>query len=230
MKKITCIIVEDEPASQDILQAYIRDYPSLSLEAVCGNAIEANGVLLTRKVQLMFLDITMPKLSGLDFYRSLTDPPKVIFTTAYPQYAVDGFEVNAVDYLVKPFPFERFLKAMNKLRELTAPALPLEGCILLYADKKVHKVSFTDIFYAEAMGDYARVHTREKTIVVHTTLQKLLDQLPASAFFRIHKSYIISLQHFDYMEGNMAIVNSTTLPIGQTYRNDFLTLLQQRSD
>jgi DNA-binding LytR/AlgR family response regulator len=229
MRKITCIIVEDEPASQEILRTYINDYPSLELVSVCSNAMEANALLHTRRVDLMFLDITMPKLSGLDFYRSLSDPPFVIFTTAYPEYAVDGFEVNAVDYLVKPFPFDRFLKAMNKLQDQLKTHAPSgEEYILLNADKKMHRVQHNDILFAEAMGDYVKVHIRDKTIMVHHTLQKLEEQLPSFAFFRIHKSYLISLRHFDYIEGNMVIIQGKRVPIGQTYRNDFLTLLQKR--
>src|SRR3712207_5287242 len=118
MNRITCMIVEDEPVSQQILQRYILDYGQLDLVSVCSNAIDANAELRKRSVDLIFLDITMPRLSGLEFYRSLSDPPEVIFTTAFPQYAVDGFEVNAIDYLVKPFSFDRFLKAVNKVQDL----------------------------------------------------------------------------------------------------------------
>src|SRR5688572_16083236 len=138
----------------------------------------------------MFLDITMPKISGLEFYRTLTNAPPVIFTTAYPQYAVDGFEVNAVDYLVKPFAFDRFLKAMNKFRDLQKGHAAEHDFVLLQADKKTHKVDCDDILYAEAMGDYVRVVTITKTLVVHLTLQRLESMLPEGKFFRVHKSYI----------------------------------------
>lgn len=228
MKKITCMIVEDEPVSQDILKQYIADCPQLELVAVCSNALEANEKLRTEPVDLMFLDITMPKISGLDFYRSLSAPPDVIFTTAYPEYAVSGFEVNAVDYLVKPFPFDRFLKAVNRLQpapETSDSASP--GFILLQADKKTHKVNFDDILFIEGMGDYVKVHLGEKTIVVHYTLQKIQEQLPASKFFRVHKSYLISLSRIDYLEGNMVVVHKMQIPIGQTYRSEFLSALQK---
>jgi DNA-binding LytR/AlgR family response regulator len=177
----------------------------------------------------MFLDITMPKISGLDFYRSLSDPPYVIFTTAYPEYAVSGFEVNAVDYLVKPFPFDRFLKAMNKMQDLMEPASTGTEFILLQADKKMHKVNFEDILFIEAMGDYVKVHGPGKTLVVHQTLQKLEDQLPASRFFRIHKSYMISLHRIDYIEGNMVVIQKNQVPIGQTYRGEFMARLQKKN-
>src|SRR5688500_18292869 len=142
MKKITCMIVEDEPVSQEILIRYLQDYDSLELLAVCNNAIEASQKLGSIEPDLLFLDIAMPRLSGLDFYKSLSNPPYVIFTTAYPEYAVNGFEVNAVDYLVKPFPFERFVKAMNRYMDTFRQAAgPAAGYILLHADKKMHKVN-----------------------------------------------------------------------------------------
>jgi DNA-binding LytR/AlgR family response regulator len=228
MIKISCMIVEDEPASQEILKRYITDYPALELTAVCSNAIEAGDKLREQSIDLIFLDITMPKISGLDFYRSLTNPPYVIFTTAYPEYAVSGFEVNAVDYLVKPFPFERFLKAMNKLQDLIqAHSKTASGFILLQAEKKMHKVNYDDLLFVEAMGDYVKVFTRDKLLIVHHTLQKLQELLPLTRFYRIHKSYIISLQGINYIEGNMVVINKHNIPIGQTYRADFIARLQK---
>lgn len=229
MNIITCMIVEDEPASQEILRRYISDYPQLKLVAICNNAIEANERLLKNPVDLLFLDITMPKISGLDFYRSLSGPPDVIFTTAYPEYAVEGFEVNAVDYLVKPFSFDRFLKAVNKYSDQgKRKADPFPDFILLQSDKKTHKINYSDILFVEAMGDYVKVNTTDKTIVVHQTLQRLLGEIPNDKFFRVHKSYLISLSRIDYIEGNMVIINKVQIPIGQTYRAEFMTMLQKR--
>ena len=228
MNSITCIIVEDEPVSQEILKRYIGDHPKLELKAVCNNAIEASAEVRKHQPDLIFLDITLPKISGLDFYKSLTDPPFVIFTTAYPEYAVSGFEVDAVDYLVKPFPFERFLKAVNKLQDvLDRTKDDKAGFIMLTADKKIHKVGFDDIYFLEAMGDYVKVHASDKTLIVHQTLQKLSEQLPSSAFYRIHKSFLIALHRIDYIEGNMVIIQKSQIPIGQTYRNDFLAALNK---
>jgi DNA-binding LytR/AlgR family response regulator len=229
MKNIRCIVVEDEPASQEVLKKYIADYPQLELAALCSHAIDAGEQLRKlSNIELIFLDITLPKISGLDFYRSLSNPPHVIFTTAYPEYAVNGFEVNAVDYLVKPFPFERFLKAMNKLQDQLKPNTPsFQDYILVQADKKTHKVNYDDILYMEAMGDYVKIFPAGKTLIVHHTLQKLQELLPSGRFFRIHKSYLISLQRIDYIEGNMVIINSTQLPIGQTYRGEFLARIQK---
>jgi DNA-binding LytR/AlgR family response regulator len=229
MKKIACLIVEDEPASQDILKKYVSDFPGLELKGICSNAFEAGEKLLSEHVDLVFLDINMPRLSGLEFYRSLTDPPAVIFTTAYPEYAVNGFEVNAIDYLVKPFAFDRFVKAVNRFTDgfKTKPG-SLAGYLMLMSDKKMHKTAYNDILFVEGMGDYVKVHTTSKMLVVHITLQKLQEQLPVDNFLRIHKSFIISLARLEYIEGNMAIINKQQVPIGQTYRNEFLSLLQTR--
>lgn len=196
---------------------------------MCSHAIEAGEKLRTPgNIELLFLDITLPRISGLDFYRSLSGAPPVIFTTAYPEYAVNGFEVNAVDYLVKPFPFDRFLKAVNKLLDQRRTNGPLlQDYILLQADKKTHKVNYDDILYIEAMGDYVKVYMRDKTLIVHHTLQKLQELLPYDRFFRIHKSFLIALPRIEYIEGNMVIINDRQLPIGQTYRTEFLTRLQR---
>jgi DNA-binding LytR/AlgR family response regulator len=215
------MIVEDEPVSQELLRKYISELPLLELVSVCSNAIEAGDKLREQKVDLLFLDINMPRLSGTDFYSTLINPPAVIFTTAYPEFAVNGFELNAVDYLVKPFPFERFVKAVGKFMDSRKPA-DQQTYIVLQADKKTHKADLSDIEYIEAMGDYARVKMTSKTLVVHQTLQKLSDQLPATTFRRIHKSFIISMKKLEYVEGNMAIVAGHKIPIGQTYRSEFL--------
>jgi DNA-binding LytR/AlgR family response regulator len=227
--KITCMIIEDEPVSQEILMRYIKDYESLELLAVCNDAIEASHKISSFNPDLIFLDITMPRLSGIDFYRSLTDPPHVIFTTAYPEYAVNGFEVSAVDYLVKPFPFERFVKAVMKLQDvLRIDSRREEQFVMLQADKKYHKVNVDEILFLEAMGDYVKVFLPTKTLIVHQTLQRLHEQLPPSLFSRVHKSYVVAVSKLEYVEGNMIIVGTNKIPIGQTYRTEFLNSLQRK--
>lgn len=215
------MVVEDEPVSQELLKTYIADLPQLELVSVCSNAIAAGEDLRKMKVELIFLDINMPKLSGADFYAALINPPSVIFTTAYPEFAVNGFELNAVDYLVKPFPFDRFVKAVGKYmdqrKNVASPSY-----IVLQADKKTYKINLTDIESIEAMGDYAKVKTVDKVLVVHQTLQRFSEQLPVTMFRRIHKSFIISLSKLQYIEGNMAAVAGQKIPIGQTYRSEFL--------
>lgn len=228
MSNITCIVVEDEPVSQEILKQYISDVPQLELKAMCENAIEASAEMRKHAPDLLFLDIALPKISGLDFYKSLANPPLVIFTTAYPEYAVSGFEVNAVDYLVKPFPFERFLKAVNKIADLLEREGGSNRFIMLTADKKIHKVSLNEIHVLEAMGDYVKVKSSDKTLIVHQTLQKFSEQLPSNSFYRIHKSFIINLNLIEYIEGNSVMIQKSPVPIGQTFRNDFLATLNKK--
>lgn len=227
--KLSCIIVEDEPASQELLKQYIAQVPELELVRVCEHALEANEALSRQEVALMFLDINMPGISGISFYRALANPPQVIFTTAYPEYAIDGFEVNATDYLVKPFPFERFLKAVNKVKaslDRGTPARP--GYMLLKADRKIYRTRLTDILFVEAMGDYVKVHLPGKTIIVHETLQSMQDQLPPALFTRVHKSYLISLERFEHLDGNRLVIAGALVPLGQTYKAGFLELIRRQ--
>ena len=228
--KINCIVVDDEPASRDILETYITDCPVLNLVGLYSNAIEATKVLNEEDIQLFFLDINMPKLNGLKFYKSLANPPIVIFTTAYPEYAVEGFEVDALDYLLKPFSFERFLKAVNKAQHaLTSKqALPEKAFILLKSEKKLYRIIIDEINYIEALGDYVKVHCSDQSIVVHDTFQNLLNQLEKSNLFRVHKSFAIAINKFDHIEGNMIKIQGTSIPIGQTYRSAFLDHIKRR--
>ena len=224
---LSCIIIEDEPVSQEILKKYIEDFPGLILISVSNNAMEAYDRLKLHPVDFIFLDITMPKLSGLDFYKTLTNPPPVIFTTAYPEYAINGFEVNAVDYLVKPFSFERFVKAVNKIRDQQSKSNPLQDeFMFLTADKKIHKINYEDVLRIEAMGDYVKVFTKEKTLMVHQTLNKLHELLPSARFMRVHKSHIISVGAIDYIEGNRLFIGKLEIPIGQTYKTEMMAAVQ----
>jgi DNA-binding LytR/AlgR family response regulator len=229
--KIKCIIVDDEPASREILERYIRECSGLTLIKVCTNAFEANDLMNYENIQLIFLDINMPGLSGMKFYKSLANPPFVIFTTAYPEFAVEGFEVNAVDYLLKPFPFERFLKAVNKAIEIICKQ-PKEfnhaEFLLLRSDKKIHRVNINDIVFLEAIGDYVKVYLGLKHIVVHDTFQNLLAQLPANNIIRVHKSFAVSLDKFELIEGNMIKIQDKTIPIGQTYRSAFMNRINNK--
>jgi DNA-binding LytR/AlgR family response regulator len=221
--KLRCLIIDDEPMARDILRSYIEDDRRLELVDTCANAFEANVMLEKKDIDVLFLDINMPKLSGLSFYKTLSNPPMVIFTTAYPEYAVEGFEVNAVDYLLKPFTFERFLKAVNKIfDQRNHIGDPIQSYILLNVDKKIHKVKLDEITYMKAQGDYVQVFVRDNTLLVHETLTHILERLPGKRFVRIHKSYVVAIDKFDYIEGNMLILGKTTLPIGNTYRDSFL--------
>lgn len=225
--KINCIIVDDEPASRNVLQQYVSDTPSLNLIVACKNAVEAHATLSHHAVQLMFLDINMPKISGLQFLKSLPDPPKVIFTTAYPEYAVDGFELNALDYLLKPFSFERFLKAVHRYTFPEERPISSEHRILfLKSDKKLYRIPLKDIVYLEALGDYVKVAFGESSIVVHSTFQKLLDQVADSNIMRIHRSFAIALDKFDYIDGNQIVVKGQYFSIGKAYKKNLLLRIQ----
>jgi two-component system, LytTR family, response regulator LytT len=225
--KISAIIVDDEPVAHDILKNYINAVKGIELKGAFYNAIDATEYLQKDSVQLIFLDIEMPVLSGFGFIRSLPNPPQVIFTTAYPDFAVEGFEIGALDYLLKPFSFERFVKAINKFKDnLQHSTKNSSDSIFLSSDKKIHQVKFSEILYLESWGDYVKVHLESRTLLVHDTLQKLMEKLPPNEFIRIHKSFAISLSKIDLVEGNMIIINQKQIPIGQTYRQGLLNLIK----
>ncbi len=222
---INCIIIDDEPSSQAVLKAFIKDVSFLKLVATCNNALEANELLRTdTSIQLLFLDINMPKLTGLEFYKSLQYPPDVIFTTAYSQYAVEGFEVNAIDYLLKPFSFERFLSAVNKVAAKHANTKETDKHLIFKANKVLYKVVPDDILYIEAFGDYVKIHKQDSNIITHSTFAKILDILP-SQFVRCHKSFAVNLKKMNSLAGNTITIGDKTVPIGQTYKSDFLKSL-----
>lgn len=224
---INCIIVDDEPSSQSVLETFVEETPSLNLVQTCNNALDAMEFLNTRKdIDLIFLDINMPKLNGLDFYKSLQKPPDVIFTTAYSQYALEGFEVNAIDYLLKPFSFERFLKAVNKVVEKKNGHHPNnEDFLMIKSNKVLHKVALEDILFIEAFGDYVKVHLTEKTIVTNSTFTNILKQLPKQQFVRCHKSFAVNLKKMNSLAGNVITITNRTVPVGKKYKSNLLDSL-----
>lgn len=228
--KVNCIVVDDEPIASDLLEKYIRDVPALRLVQVCRNAFEATEALMQHDVQLIFLDINMPRLSGMKFYRSLSNPPAVIFTTAYPEYALEGFEVDATDYLLKPFSFERFYQAVTRLlaRQTPERATGEMEFILLKADKKLHRVNVSEILFVEGLGDYVKVHLPDAFLVVHDTLQHIQESLPVN-FVRVHKSFLVAVGHVQFIDGNMAGVGNREIPIGLKYKEDFMAALKKNS-
>jgi len=227
-----CVIIEDEPLAQNVLKKYIEDHPALRLVAVCPDALEAQTVLSLQPAQLLFLDINLPKLSGINFIKTLIHPPLVIFTTAYPEFAVEGFEVDAIDYLLKPFSFERFLKAVNKALEKlnkTENTILASPFIFLKTDKKVYKVDLEDILYIESIGDYAKVITIQAQYVVNNTLKNLVEELPDAQFIRVHKSYIIAKNKIVFFEGNYVKVGDKDIPIGTSYRDEIYARLKEKN-
>lgn len=226
---IRCIAVDDEPLSLRIIEKYAADLPQLDLLASCSNAFEALEQLQRGGVDLIFLDINMPKLSGIGLLRSLDKQPLVVFTTAYPEYAVEGFELEAVDYLLKPFSQERFIKAVNRAAErLSAPAMPRPDFLMVKADKKLYKVDFHDIAYLEAYGDYVKVFTKDRMLLTKERLNHVELQLPPELFARIHRSYIIALSAIEFIEGNTVKTGKEILPISENLRDSLLDKLNRR--
>ena len=229
-----CLVVEDEPLAQSVLKKYIDDHPSLELAAICDNAMDAQQVLATQPVALLFLDINLPQLSGISFLKTLRHPPLVIFTTAYAEFAVEGFELDAIDYLVKPFSFERFLKAINKAMEKLQKPAPanlstVPASIFIRADKKVYQVNLDEILYLESLDDYVKVVTTQTSYLVNDTLKSLLEELPAAQFIRVHKSYAIAKNKIVFFEGNYVKIGDKDIPIGASYREDIFNRLKERN-
>lgn len=222
-----CLIVDDEPLSQEVIEGYVSDTPQLELVAKCNNALEAAEVLRSQPIDLIFLDINMPKLSGISLVKSLAKPPAVVFVTAYPEFAVEGFEVEAVDYLLKPCSFERFLKAVSKVESyLQASGRKQEtGFFVVKADKKLHKIALDDILYFKSIGDYVKVFTKDKVLITNETLRNIEQAVPSAKFIRLHKSYIVSLAAIQYLEGNQVKAGDELLPVGLTYREKLLEKL-----
>ena len=234
MNRYKCIIIEDEPLAQNILKKYIADHPSLELVAICPDALEAQSILTQQNIHLIFLDINLPKLSGINFIKTLIHPPLVIFTTAYPEFAVEGFELNAIDYLLKPFSFERFIKAVNKEIEKLNASLQNNIAtrttfIFLKADKKNHKIDLESIQYIEAIGDYMKVVTDSVQLIINETMKKMQEELPAHLFIRVHKSFIISRNRIKYIEGNYVQIEDKRIPIGATYKNEILASIDKKN-
>ena len=230
MTTLRCLIVDDEELARTLLVTYIGRIPGLEIVASCANPLEAMAILSEKEVDLLFLDIQMPELTGIEFLRTLRKKPAVIFTTAYPDYALEGYNLDVSDYLLKPFSFERFLQAINKIRavlqprhvpieEQTASArVPERDYILLKADHKVHRLRFEDILYVQSMREYAAFHTSSGRILSLISLKSLEETLPPDRFVRIHKSYIVAIDKVDALEGNQVIVGKEKLPIGESYR------------
>ncbi|AMR32827.1 hypothetical protein A0256_16080 [Mucilaginibacter sp. PAMC 26640] len=222
---INCIIVDDEPLARQLLEGYVNQMPGFICVGICQSAVEAFVILHEQKVDVMFLDIQMPGITGINFLRSLKNAPRVIFTTAYTDYAVDAFELEAVDYLLKPITFERFIKAIQKvapkkIAEANAP-LPIDEAnyLFLKIDRRLVKVNQPEITYVEGYGDYLKVHTTMQTHVTYMTFTKLEQLLPSNKFLRIHRSTLVNTAHIQFAEGNILRVANKDLPIGQSYRD-----------
>ncbi len=240
-KKIKCLVVDDEPPAREILKQHIAGVDALELTGTCANAVEAITFLKDHAVDLIFLDIQMPQLLGTNFIRTLKSAPKVIFTTAFRKYALEGFELDAVDYLLKPISFERFLKGVNKVLQLNFPAdhaappssdnhkEPGSSFLYFRADRKMVKVFLKDILFIEALKDYIRIVMHDKSIVTKYVLATLLELLPADEFLRIHKSYIVSIHKIESFDADCIQIAKHELPIGRLYKFDVARILNASS-
>ncbi|MGZ3751909.1 MAG: LytR/AlgR family response regulator transcription factor [Flavisolibacter sp.] len=230
---IKCIIVDDEPMARDVIKRYIQQVPKLKLLAEFGNAIDATFFLQEQSVDIIFLDIKMPQLSGTEFVRSLRTIPKIIFTTAHKEYAHEGFELDVTDYLLKPIRFDRFLRAVNKAfpqKQQEADSFPLvdnnsvPSFIYLRVDRKMIKVVLDDILYIESDKDYVKVFTEKGYFITRQTIASVEAMLSDSKFIRVHRSYIVSLAKMKSFTAETVEVGNKELPIGKLYRNIFLKL------
>lgn len=228
--KIRCLIVDDEPLALDVLESYLADDSELELVGRAENALEAAEILRKHKVDIIFLDIHMPEIDGISFFKSLTNPPLIIFTTAYSEYAITGFELNALDYLLKPISPERFAQAVGKAREYFSirnqaqvgnPEIE-EDSIFIKANQKQQKVSFSNILYVEAFADYVKIFTPEKRLVTLQTMKNMEQKLPTDRFCRIHRSFIVGLKHVSSFSSTEVEVNGQKLPVGKNYREAFM--------
>jgi len=223
--KIKCIITDDEPFARKGLQGYIEQIDFLDLKGVCENALELNSLLKNEPVDLLFLDIEMPYVTGIDFLKNLASPPRVIFTTAYEKYALQGFELEVLDYLMKPISFDRMLRAANKafdyFRLQQTPAAG-QDYIFVKADSKLEKIHFADILFAEALENYVAIYTREKKIITHLTLKMLQETLPANSFIQPHKSYLASIDKINSIEGNILHILHYQVPISKYQKEEVM--------
>lgn len=230
-KPIRCIAVDDEPPALKLIEKYINAVPLLNLKGTCSNGVDALSLLQTKEVDLLFLDIQMPHILGTDFMRSLSNPPKVIFTTAFRKFAVEGFDLDAVDYLLKPISFERFLKAVNKIMKLNITSEEKnflgdisekendKSFIYLRADRKNIKVNLNDVLFVESLKNYTRVVTTEKTIITKYPISILEENLPVS-FVRIHRSFIISKDKIESFTHDFIQIGKYELPVSRSYRHE----------
>jgi two-component system LytT family response regulator len=230
MSKISCIIIEDEPLAVKILSDYVAQTPFLQLDATFRDALLATDYLRNNTTDLIFLDIHLPKLKGMAFLKTLSNPPAVIITTAYHQYAVEGFNLNVTDYLLKPFEFERFLTAVTKVRTVRAgmqkPADPPEtrDFIFITVQKKKVKILFSDIVYIESQREYIRITTTRNEYLSKMSTHEIEALLPAHLFKRVHRSYIVAIRRIESYTAEMIEINGTSIPIGKGYRDSMENL------
>jgi DNA-binding LytR/AlgR family response regulator len=237
--KYQCLIVDDEPVAQQILEKYINQIEALHLVAKCSNAFEAMNILHQEKVDILFLDIKMPLLSGIEMLKTIQNQSKVILTTAFSEFAVESYEYGVADYLLKPISFERFLKSVNKIllpqnidfiNGNSKENITTQPTVIFFkADKKIFKYYLADILFIEGSGNYIKVHTQnDKPLMVLDKLTDLLEKLPPKQFLRVHKSFIINISHLTRIEGNMLFIRDKEIPISNTFKKELEEIIKYK--
>jgi DNA-binding LytR/AlgR family response regulator len=237
MIKFTCLIVDDEMPARELLKEYVSKIPNLDLVGVCNNAIDAKLLLAQNNVDILFLDVHMPDLTGIELLKILPlARPSIILTTAYDHHAIDGYQLGITDYLLKPIPFERFFQAVNKaISEKTAAhELPMttettvvNDHIFLKTGSKIVRVPFQDLFYIEGFREYIKVHTSTQRHIVYQSLSKVLEALPADIFLRVHRSFIINISKIESIDGNLIKIGNEEIPISKSQRDSFMTFINK---
>lgn len=227
-----CLIADDEPIAREIIEKYCVHLPALKVVASCSNAMEARAVMQKEKIDILFLDINMPVLDGISFLKTIQHKPQVIFTTAYKEYAINAFDLAAVDYLLKPFSLDRFIVAVDKAMERLEKPVVIENqssitektgdFIFIKTESKIFRVAHKDIIYAEASGNYSKIITTQQTLMPSITFSSFEELLPAASFIRIHRSFIVNKLRITHIEGNRVFINSIEIPIGSNYKDRFL--------
>lgn len=228
----TCLIVDDEQLARRLLEEFVSKIPMLELKGMCKNPLEAMDVLSKEHIDIMFLDIQMPDITGVEFIKSLQQKPATIFTTAYSEYALEGYQLDVIDYLVKPFPLDRFIKAVNKAIEYIDLKRNANNndqqngtnseYLLLHADHKIYKVALDEIKYIEGLKEYVSYYTKEKRIIVLQSLKSIEESLPSDKFIRVHRSYIVPIDKIKTLDGNQVQIGDKLIPIGRSYKEDVL--------
>ena len=233
MKRMRCIIVDDEPIARKILQEFVEQVPFLELVAKFENAAKTEAFLQNNHADLMLLDIEMPKVSGLELLKKADIKPLVILTTAFPQYALEGYELDIIDYLLKPFAFSRFLKAVQKAKDFAdmknnKAANIFSSYLFVRSEKRIEKIELKDILYVESLGNYVSICTENKKIIAYLTLKSIESQLPANEFIKIHQSFLVACPRIDAIEGNEVKIQDKALPISRNYRDSVMQMVQER--
>lgn len=235
--KTNCLIIDDEPLARDLMRSHIEKLDNFKIVAECGDAMKALQELRNKQVDLMFMDIQMPQITGIEFLKTLKNPPKVVITTAFREYALDGFELDVVDYLLKPITFERFLKSVNKYYQVANDEIPIanqpmeinsveEPFIYVKENKRVIKVFLNEILYVEGLSEYVQIYTDKKKIITKTSMTNMEEKLTSEGFIRIHKSYIVSKSKIEAFTAQSIEVPGKELPIGRSYKNAVQEALQ----